>query len=93
MPIWHLRQRPRPILKISILRLHGARRSHAIERPEQPAGHRRLAEHRQLISRLDELEGRYDSKFKVVFAAIRHLMEPPAAPRKKIGFEKTSARG
>lgn len=52
-----------------------------------------LAEHRQLVSRLNELEGRYDSKFKVVFAAIRHLMEPPAPPRKKIGFEKTSARG
>ncbi len=45
-----------------------------------------LAEQRQLIARLNELEGRYDAQFKDVFAAIRQLMEPPVAPKKKIGF-------
>jgi len=45
-----------------------------------------LASHKELASRLDELESRYDAKFKVVFQAIRELMEPPPPMRKHIGF-------
>jgi hypothetical protein len=45
-----------------------------------------LAEQRQLIDRLNALEGRYDAQFKSVFAAIRQIIAPPAAPKKKIGF-------
>jgi len=45
-----------------------------------------LAEQRQLIARLNALEGRYDAQFRDVFAAIRQLMEPPAEPKRKIGF-------
>ena len=45
-----------------------------------------LAEQRQLVVRLNELEGRYDAQFNDVFAAIRQLMEPPVTPKKKIGF-------
>jgi hypothetical protein len=45
-----------------------------------------LAAHAELQRRLDELEARCDAKFKVVFEAIRQLMEPPAKPRKPIGF-------
>jgi len=45
-----------------------------------------LAEHRQLIDRLNALEGRYDAQFKNVFAAIRQIIEPPVVPKKKIGF-------
>lgn len=36
-----------------------------------------LAAHADLQRRLDELESKYDSKFRVVFEAIRQLMEPP----------------
>jgi len=40
-----------------------------------------------LARRLDELESRYDRKFKVVFDAIRELMTPPApTPKRRIGF-------
>jgi hypothetical protein len=40
-----------------------------------------------LARRLDELESRYDRRFKVVFDAIRELMTPPAPTRKRrIGF-------
>lgn len=46
-----------------------------------------LATHGELARRLDELESKYDSQFKVVFRAIRELMEPPAPPRKQIGFQ------
>lgn len=45
-----------------------------------------LAAHADLQRRLDELENRYDAKFKFVFEAIRQLMEPPPKPRKRIGF-------
>ena len=48
---------------------------------------RRLhGEHAELSRRLDELELRYDRRFKVVFDAIRALMEPPSAEGRQIGF-------
>jgi len=47
---------------------------------------RMLASNAELAGRLDELEQRYDSHFKVVFDAIRELMEPPAASKRRIGF-------
>ena len=47
-----------------------------------------LASHRELARRLDELESKYDSQFNVVFRAIRELMEPPAPPRKQVGFRQ-----
>ena len=47
-----------------------------------------LAANKALERRLDALEKRYDGQFKVVFDAIRALMEEPEKPkRKKIGFE------
>lgn len=39
-----------------------------------------------LIERLDELEANYDDKFKIVFRAIRQVMNPRAGKRKPIGF-------
>jgi hypothetical protein len=46
-----------------------------------------LSAHKELERRLDALEGKYDSQFKIIFDAIRALMEPPAPQKKKIGFE------
>lgn len=42
----------------------------------------------ELSRRLDELERKFDSQFRVVFEAIRQLMAPPPEPppRRKIGF-------
>jgi len=48
---------------------------------------RLLASHAELQRRLDDLEKKYDKTFKVVFDAIRELMEPPEKPRKRIGFQ------
>ena len=47
-----------------------------------------LAGHADIARRLDELEKKYDAQFRVVFDAIRELMEPPPAePRqRRIGF-------
>ncbi len=39
-----------------------------------------------LARKVTALESRYDASFRAVFDAIRDLMEPPAPPRKRIGF-------
>jgi len=51
-----------------------------------------LASHAELARKLDELEKKYDSQFKVVFDAIRHLMAAPERPAKKIGFQLREKR-
>jgi hypothetical protein len=40
-----------------------------------------------LARKVDELERRYDKQFKVVFDAVRRLMNPPEPERKRIGFK------
>jgi len=46
-----------------------------------------VASHKELAKRLDDLEGRYNRQFKVVFDAIRELMRPPEpGTKRKIGF-------
>jgi len=47
-----------------------------------------IASNRELSKRLDELEQKYDSQFRVVFDAIRQLMTPPVRETRKIGFRK-----
>jgi ORF6N domain len=46
-----------------------------------------LASNRDLARRLDQMEKNYDTKFKIVFDAIRELMKPPEKPRRPIGFD------
>jgi len=48
-----------------------------------------LAEHKELASRLDALERKYDAQFKVVFDAIRQMMTPPAEKKQPIGFVRS----
>ena len=46
-----------------------------------------ISSNAELTRRLNDLESKYDRQFKVVFEAIRELMDPPpAARRKQIGF-------
>ena len=55
-----------------------------------------LAAHKGLAKKLEELEKKYDTQFKVVFDAIRQLMTPPDGKKRKIGFlveEKAAAYG
>jgi len=42
-----------------------------------------------LLQRLNELEQRYDSQFKIVFDALRSLMAAPEARGRRIGFRET----
>jgi hypothetical protein len=46
-----------------------------------------LASHRELKQKLVQLERKYDVQFKVVFDAIRALMEADRKPRRRIGFK------
>lgn len=45
-----------------------------------------LASHADLARKLESLERKYDGQFRVVFEAIRDLMEPPVPAKKPIGF-------
>jgi phage regulator Rha-like protein len=45
-----------------------------------------LLSHEELARKVNALEGKYDAQFRVVFDAIRALMEPPKPPRGRIGF-------
>jgi hypothetical protein len=47
-----------------------------------------ISTNKDLAKRLDNLEKKYDSHFKVVFDAIRQLMTPPEKPKRKIGFQR-----
>ena len=51
-----------------------------------------IASNKDLAKRLDELERKYDSQFKIVFDAIRQLMTPPEPKKRKIGFEVRESR-
>ena len=45
-----------------------------------------LASNEGLARRLEQMEKKYDGRFKIVFDAIRELMKPPETPRRPIGF-------
>ena len=45
-----------------------------------------LATHKDLARKISAMEQKYDGQFKVVFEALRALMEPPKRKRKTIGF-------
>jgi phage regulator Rha-like protein len=45
-----------------------------------------LATHRELKQKIENMEKKYDYQFKVVFDAIKQLIEPPQKPRRSIGF-------
>lgn len=40
----------------------------------------------ELARKLEQLEKKYDKRFKIVFDAIRQLMTPPPVKAKQIGF-------
>ena len=49
-----------------------------------------LMSNADLARKLLALEGKYDAQFKIVFDAIRELMEgPPQPPKRRIGFHQS----
>jgi hypothetical protein len=51
-----------------------------------------LASHSELARKLESLEKKYDTQFKIVFDAIRQLMAPAEKVPKKIGFQLREKR-
>ena len=48
---------------------------------------RMLSSHADLVRKIDELEERYDAQFRVVFKAIRGLLDPRIRrPKRRIGY-------
>jgi len=45
-----------------------------------------LLSNKDMAQRLDKMEKKYDDQFKVVFDAIRKLMEQETKPKQRIGF-------
>ena len=42
--------------------------------------------HKDLRIKIEDLEKKYDSQFKIVFTALRKLIDPPQKPKTPIGF-------
>ena len=42
--------------------------------------------HDDLVKKINQMEKKYDTQFRVVFDAIRELMTPPKKKRKEVGF-------
>jgi hypothetical protein len=51
-----------------------------------------LSSHEELARKLDEMEKKYDTQFKVVFDAIRQMMAPAEKGRPRIGFQTERAK-
>ena len=45
-----------------------------------------IATHRDLQKKIEEMEKKYDSQFKVVFDTIREFLKIPEKPKRQIGF-------
>jgi hypothetical protein len=45
-----------------------------------------MISHKDLASRLDDMERKYDAQFSAVFDALRQLMQPLPAAKKSIGY-------
>ncbi len=51
-----------------------------------------LLSHKDLTAKIEAMEKKYDSQFKVVFEVIRQLIEPPESHKRKIGFHASKYR-
>ena len=45
-----------------------------------------LATHKDLARKIEDMEKKYDHQFRVIFDAIKQLIEPPVTPKRKVGF-------
>ena len=45
-----------------------------------------LQTHKELWRKIEEMEKKYDQQFRVVFKALKELLEPPVKSKPKIGF-------
>ena len=88
-----LRKRPHAFTEQGIAMLSSVLRSQTavqinIEIMRTFVGLRRfLVSQKELSTKLQEMEGKYDSQFKAVFDALRELMQPPVSNKRPIGIK------
>ena len=46
-----------------------------------------LLTHKDLKRKIEDIEKKYDTQFKIIFDAIKKLISPPQKPKKSIGFK------
>src|SRR3989338_8932387 len=51
-----------------------------------------IESHKDLKRKIEEMEGKYDKQFKIVFTALKQLLEDPVKPRNPIGFQQTKGK-
>ncbi len=47
-----------------------------------------LSTHKDLKSKIDKMEKKYDQQFQIVFKAIKHFISTPEKPKHNIGFKQ-----
>ena len=47
-----------------------------------------ILSHKELQRKIEAMERKYDHQLKIVFDAIKQLLEPPAKPKRQIGFHR-----
>jgi len=52
-----------------------------------------LSAHEDIKKKIESMEKKYDSQFKIVFDAIRELITEELKPERKIGFERKKSQG
>lgn len=45
-----------------------------------------ISSHKDILAKIEELEKKYDSQFKIVFDALRRILAPTYSKNRKIGF-------
>jgi len=48
-----------------------------------------LSTHEDLKKKIEEMENRYDHQFRIIFDAIKQLIEEDLKPKRDIGFERS----
>jgi hypothetical protein len=46
-----------------------------------------ISTHKDLVQKLSQFEKKYDEQFKLVFEALRQLIQKDSEPRKRIGYK------
>jgi hypothetical protein len=46
-----------------------------------------MSSHEDLRKKIEEMESKYDQNFRVVFTALKKMMDEPKKPKRKIGFK------
>ncbi len=47
-----------------------------------------LIDHKDLADKIERLEQKYDEQFRIIFTALKQMLQEESKPRQKIGFKQ-----